>query len=186
MDRRIRYTKMIIKEALIQLLNTKDINKITVSEICKIADINRATFYRYYLDVYDLIDKVKDEFSKEIITALQNVEDNYSMADFLKKMLTIFFNNKDLVKILFTVQNNLYFFNDILDITYTLFKNKWINDLDSIDNEEIEYATVFIFNGSLGIINYWIKSDFEQNIDEIAHVIETLSYYGIKKFIYKK
>ena len=177
---------MIIKEALIQLLNTKDINKITVSEICKIADINRATFYRYYLDVYDLIDKVKDEFSKEIITALQNVEDNYSMADFLKKMLTIFFNNKDLVKILFTVQNNLYFFNDILDITYTLFKNKWINDLDSIDNEEIEYATVFIFNGSLGIINYWIKSDFEQNIDEIAHVIETLSYYGIKKFIYKK
>ena len=55
MDRRIKYTKKIIKETFINLLEKKDLNKITVSEICKIADINRSTFYRYYLDVYDLL-----------------------------------------------------------------------------------------------------------------------------------
>ena len=53
MDRRVKYTKMIIRETFINLLEKKNINKITVSEICKEADINRATFYRYYLDVYD-------------------------------------------------------------------------------------------------------------------------------------
>ena len=56
MDRRTKYTKNIIKETFIDLLSEKDISKVSVSEICKIADINRATFYRYYLDVFDLLD----------------------------------------------------------------------------------------------------------------------------------
>ena len=56
MDRRVKYTKKVIKDTFIDLLSEKDINKVTVSEICKIADINRATFYRYYLDVFDLLE----------------------------------------------------------------------------------------------------------------------------------
>ena len=50
MDRRTKYTKKIIKDTLIKLLSEKEIKKVTVSEICAIADVNRATFYRYYLD----------------------------------------------------------------------------------------------------------------------------------------
>ena len=67
MDRRVKYTKTIIKDTFISLLSSKDINKISVSEICKVADINRATFYRYYLDIYDLLDKIEDDFIEEII-----------------------------------------------------------------------------------------------------------------------
>ena len=44
--------------------------------------------------------------------------------------------------------------------------------------------SIFIFNGALGIINYWVKNDFEQDIDYISNIIERLSYSGIKKFIY--
>ena len=62
MDRRVKYTKNIIKTTFLKKLEEKDINKITVSEICKDADVNRATFYRYYLDVYDLLDNIETEF----------------------------------------------------------------------------------------------------------------------------
>ena len=48
MDRRVKYTKKIIKDTFLNLLKEKEISKITVSEICKLSDINRATFYRYY------------------------------------------------------------------------------------------------------------------------------------------
>ena len=47
MDRRIKYTKKVIKDTFLELMDEKDINKISISEICKISDINRATFYRY-------------------------------------------------------------------------------------------------------------------------------------------
>ena len=64
-------------------------------------------------------------------------------------------------------------------------KNKWMSDIVGLTDEDIEYATLYIFNGSLGIINYWIKNDFKEDIDSISKMIETLSYYGIKRFIYK-
>ena len=66
MDRRTKYTKKIIKDTFIKLLSEKDIKKVTVSEICKLADVNRATFYRYYLDVYDLLDHIEEDFINEL------------------------------------------------------------------------------------------------------------------------
>lgn len=44
-NRRTLYTKKIIKESLIELLQTNDIHQITVTNICNKADINRGTFY---------------------------------------------------------------------------------------------------------------------------------------------
>ena len=45
---------------------------------------------------------------------------------------------------------------------------------------------VIIFNGALGVINFWVQNDFDKDINEISEIIETLSYYGTKKYIYKK
>ena len=50
-DARVRYTKMMIRNSLLELLRTKPIAKITVTEICEMAGINRATFYAHYSDV---------------------------------------------------------------------------------------------------------------------------------------
>lgn len=47
-DRRTRLTKRLIAKSLIELIKTKPVDQISVSELCRQADINRATFYRYY------------------------------------------------------------------------------------------------------------------------------------------
>ena len=52
-DARVRYTKMMIRNSLLELLSTKPIAKITVTEICERAGINRATFYAHYTDPTD-------------------------------------------------------------------------------------------------------------------------------------
>ncbi len=184
MDRRIKYTKKIIKDTLLEILREKDINKITVSEICKKADINRATFYRYYLDVYDLLDKIQDEFGTELKNVLD--KDDYTVSTFSKDILNVFLSNKELVRILFNTQNNTNFLNDILEFTYDKFFNKWKSDLPNVNDENILLANVFIFNGALGVINYWIKNDFSEDVDEIANTIETLSSFGTKRYIYNK
>lgn len=184
MDRRIKYTKKVIKETLITLLNEKEINKITVSEICKIADINRATFYRYYLDVYDLLDKIKEEFVSELLIVSNN-KDNYTISSFAKDLLTVFIDNKELVKVLFNKKSDIYFLNDILEVAFVKCKAKWEDNINTLSNNNIEYASIFIFNGALGIINYWVQNDFEKSIDEVCSIIESLSYYGINQFIYK-
>lgn len=174
MDRRIKYTKKVIKDTLISLLKEKDINKITVSEICQQADINRATFYRYYLDAYDLLDSIQEELVTELRDACYKVEDSNSFTNFAKELLIVFTNNKELVKILFNTKYNMDFLNDIFEIAYDRFKNKW-KDNYNIDDEYMEYASIYVFNGSLGVINYWVKSDFEKDVLEIAKLIGKIS-----------
>ena len=67
-----------------------------------------------------------------------------------------------------------------------LCKEKWKSDLPELSDEDIEYASVFIFNGALGVVNFWVKNDFDKDIDEISNIIESISYYGTRRFIYKK
>lgn len=51
----------------LKLIKEKSIEKITVSEICEKADVNRSTFYRNYYDIYDLEEKVEDYFIESLI-----------------------------------------------------------------------------------------------------------------------
>lgn len=184
MDRRVKYTQRIIKDTLISLLGQKELNKITVSEICQLADINRATFYRYYLDVYDLLNKVEKELVEELKEASRK-SDN-TIESFSDALLQVFLENQELVKILFNTNNNIYFMNDVLEVAYAKCKERWEQDLPGISEEEIEYAAIFIFNGALGVVNYWVKNDFDKDPDEVSSIIGKLSYYGIRKYIYKK
>lgn len=187
MDRRTKYTKKTIKDTFLQLLADKDIKKITVSELCQKADINRATFYRYYLDVYDLLNSIQKEFELELKRAYapKKEEDN-TILNFSKALLTVFLENKELVKILFNTNNNIYFLNSILELAYERCKEKWEKDLPNIPEKEMEYASIFIFNGALGVVNYWVKNNFDKDINEISEIIENLSYYGTRRYIYKK
>lgn len=187
MDRRTKYTKKIIKDTLIKLLSEKDIKKVTVSEICKIADVNRATFYRYYLDVYDLLDKIEEDFINELKEPyLKDPARVSSVGAFSKEILAVFIENKDLVRILFNTNNNIYFLNEVLEVAYDMCKAKWMSDIPDITESEINYAAIFIFNGALGIVNYWVKNDFDKDIEEVSHAIEQLGYFGTKNYIYKK
>ena len=185
MDRRIKYTQNIIKETFIDLLSEKDITKITVSEICAIADINRATFYRYYLDVYDLFEKIENTFTEDLKEAYakENITE-YTVSNFAKALLKVFVENQKLVTILFNNKTTTNFLDDILEIVYQTCKEKWEQDLPNVSQEDIEYASVFLFNGALGVINFWVKNEFDKDVEEIAHIIEQLAYCGLKKYIY--
>ena len=187
MDRRTQYTKKIIKETFINLLEEKDLTKITVSEICSIADINRATFYRYYLDVYDLLTNIQKEIQEELRNAYHpESEHENTVSNFSKALLEVMLKNKKLVKVLFNTNDNIYFLDSILEFAYEKCKEKWHHDLPELSDEDIEYASVFIFNGALGVVNFWVRNDFDKNIDEISNIIESISYYGTRRFIYKK
>lgn len=57
-DRRTKHTKMVIRDAFLTLVKTKPIQKITIADICELADISRPTFYLHYRDIYALLDEI--------------------------------------------------------------------------------------------------------------------------------
>lgn len=70
-DRRVRYTKLAIRESFLGLLREKPIEKISVTEICKRADINRGTFYSHYADPFDL----KIQLERELCDAFAEAKE---------------------------------------------------------------------------------------------------------------
>ena len=187
MDRRIKYTKKVIKENFLNLLEEKDISNITVKELCMISDINRGTFYRYYIDIYDLLKSIEQEFIDEVknSSSIVKIED-HSIYSFTKGILSIIENNKKLIMILFNTNRNLLFLNEVLEIAYDKCFNRWKSFHPEIDEDELENAVVFIFNGALGVINYWVKNDFSYSSDDIAKYIEKFCQLGVRMYLPKE
>ena len=71
MDARKRYTQMVLKQSFLKLLKEKPVNRITVKEVCALAQLNRATFYAHYEDIYDLMFKVERLIRQGLYEAFQ-------------------------------------------------------------------------------------------------------------------
>ena len=73
-----------------QLIQTKEIENISVSDICKISKLNRSTFYSNYIDIYDLAEKVKQQMEVEFAqfqlsnNAKQNPDGYLNMFRYIK------------------------------------------------------------------------------------------------------
>lgn len=71
-DLRVIKTNRDIKQAFINLLQTKGFNKITVQDICQEALIGRSTFYHHYVDKYDLLQKMVSQIETDFDDLLKN------------------------------------------------------------------------------------------------------------------
>ena len=183
-DRRVRYTKKVIKETFMELLEKKPINKITVTELCSQCEINRATFYRYYDDVYDLMEKLKSQYVSELKEAISISKDDYTISGFTSEILEVILMNKELSRILFSLKSGKDFLNDVLDIAHQKCVDKWNRYGKNVPQEQVGYISTFITTGTIGILNEWIQNDFKESPLEIANLIESISHYGIAKIIY--
>ena len=72
-DARIRSTKGRVQEIFLQHLREKPASRISVTQICKEAGINRTTFYKHYLDVFDLLDKTERELQTSFREAVGRI-----------------------------------------------------------------------------------------------------------------
>ena len=64
-DSRTIQTKALIKQTLLDMLKKTAFDKITVSELCKIAGINRGTFYLHYCDLWAVLEELEEEALRE-------------------------------------------------------------------------------------------------------------------------
>ena len=65
-DRRVRKTKMQLRQGLARLMQKKSIKEITVKELVDEVDINRSTFYLHYTDIYQMLEKIEEEAMVDI------------------------------------------------------------------------------------------------------------------------
>ena len=100
-DLRIAVTKRMIREALLRLLKMKPLNKIKVNELCAEAGVNRATFYRHYETLQDVLHEIEVEFIRQMPHPAKRPRNVNEAQDYMEAVCTYFYDHSDMIKLLF-------------------------------------------------------------------------------------
>jgi len=65
-----------LQDAVFELLKEKNVNEISVTELCAKANINRGSFYKYYTNIYDLLFQIKNKF---LMSARETVDEIFAI-----------------------------------------------------------------------------------------------------------
>lgn len=158
MHAKIIKSKKALSDAFLELAEKKDPSEITVSELCREANINRGTFYKYYSVPSDLL----DELLEQTINAspLMTLEDDDSLLDSLTTYCQFFYDNKNLTRAVYHMGSALMLRSSA---KYLIERN--------IDNPIVDERSSFISGGIIEAIMYWLENDFKKSPAEMANVL---------------
>ena len=88
-NKRIRLTKMLIRNALLDLMKTTPFEKISVTAVCKEAEINRVTFYAHYQDLKQVLTEIENDVLAQIPVPT-DIPAIYSEDSYLKMLIDLF------------------------------------------------------------------------------------------------
>ena len=167
--RRVRMTKMLLKNALIDIMKTKSIHLVSIKEICEEADVNRSTFYRHYNTQYELYDDIIEDLAADISGIYK---DDYTTVDFLTKVLEYIESKRDTFLVILSDNGKVS-----LGEAFVLFTGRFINHDNS--SELVNYVMGFIAAGFTSTVWTWLNKENRRPASEVARMLHNLMMHGL-------
>lgn len=170
-------TRTQLVEAFCHFYKEMPIDKITVKQIAERAGYNRITFYRYFKDVYDILDYIEDDFIayafKRITLAIQN---GIKHEEFIDTFIHLITEKKGYVEVLMTGKN----VNHTLDrIKRTMVPAVMKNFGLAEDDLNSKYIFEFYVSGVLSVCSCWLQNGYDLTEDKIVAIIENFLKGGV-------
>lgn len=171
-DKRITKTKRNIKNTVIKLLSNTQFEKITVSELCRIGEISRITFYTYYNDIYDLIDEMFSDYIEEAIEDYHKLQSKNNQLNepmigynnMLECILNLYCNNLEFFSRA-TPQKNPYLYSTFFRHTFVNVDNYIKSHIAKIKPKyPSNQIASLLCSGLWGVINECYSSKKSQSI----------------------
>lgn len=179
-DLRVVKTKEVLHESLLGLLKEKSLHNISVTEICREAQINRGTFYLHYGKVEDLF----EEYFKEI---MKDLMDSYMEPYKHVRILQVRQLDPSTIRIFHHIEKFKKFYRIVfskyvpMSYYYLLFdqvKELLKEDLERYDSErlaeEMDMLSAYQANAILGMAIEWHRQDFQQRAAEMNQLLVTI------------
>ena len=173
MDVRRKKTKETIAKCFLELLRKTPVSKITVTKICAMANINRATFYKHYLDIPDLQETLENEILRQFRDFLQSraFSDNGTYRAMLIELLTL---TRQFGGSFYTLcsQNAA---SDLAARTFQLLNTMAFpilrQKLPAMEEEKTIMLYRYISHGCGSVLSGWLSSGSEMGMEELADFI---------------
>ena len=163
-NRRRRASIERIEKVFIELLQTKELQEITVSDICKLCELNRSTFYANFIDIYDLADKVREHLEEEV-DRLYEAEKTQG------------FNSNDYLRLFRHIKDNQLFYRTYFKLGYdNQFKLEYYDIHQAqrdFDDKHIAYHAEFFRCGFNAIVKMWLAGGCKETPEEMEGMIRS-------------
>ena len=168
-NRRVQLTKRMMKDALLELLESNELSNISVTAICETADVHRSTFYKYYKDPASLMRDLEQDYLNRIPfpPQPQNPQDQGLILDEAVAFFDFVMENARAFRI---------FFDESASSTFTEKLIALLCSEYSVPNEEgnkmaSQYALLYVANGTVGMLREWVNAGFPVSSREIAEMM---------------
>lgn len=191
MDLRVVRTREAIRNALVDLIEEKGFEAITVKDITSQAKINRSTFYAHYQDKFDLMNTCLDEVmlqmynisKQEIPKVIAELEMNPTPTTPFPAAVSVFeylAKNSGFMKAVLSPKGDLTFQIKLKDFIWnTLFEN---SSSALIKEENLlvprQYLTSYISSAHIGVIQQWLNSGMVESPHEMARILSMITING--------
>ncbi|MGG2107326.1 TetR/AcrR family transcriptional regulator [Lysinibacillus pakistanensis] len=183
-DLRVVKTKQALHNALMTLLSEKPLENISIAEICRVANINRGTFYLHYEQKEGLF----EEYFQEIMEDLYNsYEEPYRAVTTLDKnqldpnTIRIFHHIehfKMFYRIVFSKNVPLTYYYMLFDGIYSLLKRDITAQHKLHDEIAIDYYSAYQANAIIGLIIQWYRQDFADSVSTLNKQLAAILRFG--------
>lgn len=150
-----------IEKVFLQLIQKKNIEEISVSNICELSGLNRSTFYSNYIDIYDLAEKIKKDMEIEFAqfqlsnNSKQNPDGYLNMFKYIKDNQIFFKTYFKLESISMTLPTEYR-----IELAEKYYNNKYI-----------DYHIEFFRAGLNAVIKKWLNNGCKETPEEINEII---------------
>lgn len=180
-DRRVRRTRKILTQALTELLQRKQVNEITVKELTDLADMNRGTFYLYYKDIYDMLDKIQDEMFEKL-NAIFALREDEQVTEQTKPILLDLFRfieeNQEMCRVLLSPNGDMSFLHRLNEVLREKCLHLYLGSEPVANEEDFDYRYSFVVYGCAGIIRAWVGRDCAEKPEQMAELANHLIVRG--------
>ena len=167
-------SRHLIKQAFGELLNEKDLAKITVTDIVDRANISRGTFYAHYLDVYDLYTAIQNnvletmEFGMETL-GIENII--CDPTDAIKTGMEFLSKNKNYYSLFVNSSYSETFFSRAFDVLAEKYKTLFQNTFDSATTVKLECFMYYTLGAYKEVLVLWFAGKLNSESEECAQYL---------------
>lgn len=166
-------TKQLISDALLKLLEVKSIEKITITELCETAHVNRSTFYHHYTSQYDVLTEIEDQKVEDIKAMLEKMDPkkSFTVREQLEAICTYLKENKSAF-LLF--MNSKYILKDFSEKLFDITLKQGFTEEHApkeLSDEQKELWRNFYQGGYYYLIYSWLEGDMDASPSDVADLI---------------
>lgn len=171
LDRRIIKTRRAINTAMLQALNERHIDNITITEVTTRADINRKTFYLHFSCVEDVVKAMEEKFTDEFVKAVDASLENgiFIPERFFRQLQTVIQDNQEMFRSFCQEQTSRYFIGAIGGAVLAKLMQVY-RPMTQMRDSALRLSLVDMAHGAMNIYFDWVRHPSDMTLAEVTEL----------------